>query len=266
MLFQGEEGTKSLSSLIKSHSIILGDPLEIKTEELMVDNESQEEEPPGHPAVEDSTREEALGLLEDAREKAAQIITHAEEKSREIYERAKEQGYEKGYEKGYEEGERSGFAEGHDKGRQQGLATVDEMMEEAVEIRRKALETKERMVREAEEEVARIVIEIARKVLGELVKTDREAVLGLVRKALEKCTYTNSATLKVSPDDYDVVVASKKRLLAEAEGITQLDIEAEETMPQGSCLLETKAGFIDAGVEAQMTRIEHIFRELMSYE
>ncbi len=69
MLFQGEEGTKSLSSLIKSHSIILGDPLEIKTEELMVDNESQEEEPPGHPAVEDSTREEALGLLEDARKR-----------------------------------------------------------------------------------------------------------------------------------------------------------------------------------------------------
>ena len=266
MLFQGEEGTKLLSSLIKSRSIVLGDPLEIKMEDLTADNGCPEEEPLEQPAVEDSTREEALGILEEAREKAAQIIAHAEEKSREIYERAKEQGYEQGYEKGYEEGERRGFDEGHDRGRQQGLATVDRMMEEAVEIRRRALETKERMVREAEEEVVRVVIEIARKVLGEQVKTDREAVLGLVRKAMEKCTYTNSVTLKVSPDDYDVVVSSKKRLLAEVEGITQLDIEAEETMPKGSCLLETNAGFIDAGIEAQMTRIEHVFRELTSYE
>lgn len=255
-----------MSSLIKSRSIVLGEPLEIIAEDLPVHSEYPEEEPLEHPAVEDGARKEALGILEDAREKAAQVIAQAEEKSREIYEKAKEEGYEKGYEKGYEEGERRGYAEGHDRGRQQGLATVDRMMEEAVEIRRRALETKERMVREAETEVARIVIEIARKVLGEQVKTDQEAVLGLVRKALEKCTYTNSVTLKVSPDDYDMVVSSKKRILAEAEGITQLDIEVEETMPKGSCLLETNAGFIDAGVETQMTRIEHIFRELMSYE
>ncbi|HZX45994.1 MAG TPA: FliH/SctL family protein [Clostridia bacterium] len=255
-----------MSSLIKSRSIVLGDPLEIKTEDLTVENGCPEEEAPGQPAVEDGTWEEALGILENARERAAQIITRAEEKSREIYERAKQEGYEKGYEEGYEEGERKGFADGHDRGRQQGLATVDEIMEEAVEIRRRALETKERMVREAEAEVVRIVIEIAKKVLGEQVKTDREAVLGLVRKALEKCTYTNSVTLKVSPDDYDVVVSYKKKLLAEAEGITQLDIEAEETMSRGSCLIETNAGVIDAGIEAQMTRIEHIFKELTSYE
>ena len=79
-------------------------------------------------------------------------------------------------------------------------------MEEAVEIRRRALETKERMVREAEEEVVRVVIEITRKVLGEQVKTDREAVLGLVRKAMEKCTYTKGNR---SFDDYDVVVSRK---------------------------------------------------------
>ena len=259
-----------MSSLIKSRSIVLGDPLEIKAEELTVDNVYPEEDIQDQPTIEDGVRQEALGILEEAREKAAQIIAQAEEKGREIYERSKHEGYEKGYEKGYEEGyeegERKGFAVGHDRGRQQGLATVDRMIEEAVEIRRRAIETKERTVREAEAEIIRVVIDIARKVLGEQVKTDRDAVLGLVRKALEKCTYTNSVTLKVSPDDYDMVVSSKKRILAEIEGITQLDIEAEETLPKGSCLLETNAGFIDAGIEVQMTRIEHIFRELMSYE
>ena len=115
MLFQGEEGTKLLSSLIKSRSIVLGDPLEIKMEDLTADNGCPEEEPLEQPALEDSTREEALGILEEAREKAAQIIAHAEEKSREIYERAKEQGYEQGYEKGYDEGERRGVDEGHDR-------------------------------------------------------------------------------------------------------------------------------------------------------
>ena len=61
LLFQGEEGTKLLSSLIKSRSIVLGDPLEIKTEDLTVENGCPEEEAPGQPAVEDGTWEEALG-------------------------------------------------------------------------------------------------------------------------------------------------------------------------------------------------------------
>ena len=70
-----------MSSLIKSRSIVLGDPLEIKTEDLTVVNGCSEEETPGHPPVEDGAREEALGILEDARERAAQLIARAEEKA-----------------------------------------------------------------------------------------------------------------------------------------------------------------------------------------
>ena len=251
-----------MSSLYKSGSIVLGDPLEIKADISLAEKECAAGEPETDPPKGNCEQNEAECILEAAREKAALIINEAEERSREILERAQHEGYKKGY----EEGKQKGLAEGLDRGRRQGLATADKMIEEAVEIKRRALEKKENMVKEAEAEVVRIVMEIARKVLGEQIRIDRDTVLEPARKALEKCTFSSRATMKVSPDDYDVVELNKKRLLAEVEGITQLEIVVEDTLPQGSCLLETEAGYIDSGVEVQLDRIEHTFRELLNYE
>jgi flagellar assembly protein FliH len=250
-----------LSSLYKSGSVKLGTPLEIINDAL------PEMGCPKNAAAEEVSQgsgipEEVSGILKEAREKAAGIINQAEENSKKAYEEARQQGYKKGY----EEGEQKGLAEGFEKGRQQGLATAERMIEEAIDVKKRALETKERLVKEAEAEIIQIVLAIARKVLGEQIKTDREAVLGAVRKALEKCTFSGRVTMKVSPDDYDVIELSKKRLLAEIDGITQLDIEVEEGLSQGSCVLETESGFIDSSVEVQLSRIENTFRELLNHE
>lgn len=250
-----------MSNLYKSGLVILGTPLEIKNDALpemgFPNNNAAEEVSQGS-----GIPEEVSGILEEAREKAANIINQAEENCKKAYEEARQQGYKKGY----EEGEQNGFAEGFEKGRQQGLATAERMIEEAIDVKKRALETKERLVKEAEAEIIRIVLEVARKVLGEQIKTDREAVLGVVRKALEKCTFSGRVAMKVSPDDYDVIELSKKRLLAEIDGITQLDIEVEEGLSQGSCVLETESGFIDSSVEVQLGRIENTFKELLNHE
>ncbi|MGI6703177.1 MAG: FliH/SctL family protein [Clostridia bacterium] len=251
-----------MSRLYKSRSIVVGDPLEIEVEEVLLEHANPGEVTAEEIPQSDSQRAEESSLLEDARARAAEIIDKALRESEDIRKGAQQEGYKRGYNEGLEKG----TAEGYEKGRQQGLDTANRMIEEAVEIKQRALEAKERIVKEAEAEIIRIVIEIARKVLGEQVKTDREAVLGLVRGALKKCTFSGRVTMKVSPEDYDMVELSKRRLLSEIDGITQLDIVVEDALSQGSCLLETDAGCIDAGVEVQLDRIQHVFRELLYYE
>jgi len=251
-----------LSSIYKSGAVVIGDPLEIKNESVQQDNTALDEETKQQIEMDDRIRCRENKIIKDAEEKASQIMDDAKQKSLEVREAAREEGYKTGLEEGYEKG----IQEGQAKGRQQGLDTAREMIEEALEIKQRALETKERIVKEAEEEIIRIVMEIARKIVGEQFKTDREAILGPVKKALEKCAFSARVIMKVSPEDYDVVELSKSRLMAEIEGISQIEIIAEDTLSQGSCLLETDAGFINSSLEVQLDRIEEAFRELLSHE
>jgi len=251
-----------LSSIYKSCAVVIGDPLEIKSENVQQENTALDEEARQRIEMDDRIRRRENRIIKDAEEKASQIMNDAKQKSLEMREAAREEGYKAGFEEGYQKG----IQEGHVKGRQQGLDTAREMIEEAVEIKQGALEAKERIVKEAEEEIIRIVMEIARKIVGEQLKTDREAILGPVKKALEKCAFSAGVIMKVSPEDYDVVELSKSKLMAEIEGISQIEIIAEDTLSQGSCLLETDAGFINSSLEVQLDRIEEAFRELLSHE
>lgn len=251
-----------MSRLYKSDSIVVGDPLEIETETVFLKKEVSREAPAEGPRHKDSKKDETESILENARVRAAEIIERTMQESEDIRKSAQQEGYKRGY----DDGRQRGLEEGRDKGRQQGLDTANQMIEEAIEIKQRALEAKERMVKEAEAEIIRIVLEISRKVLGEQIKTDREAVLGLVSRALEKCTFSGRVTMKVSPDDYDIVELSKQRLLSGMDGVTQLDIVVGEALPQGSCVLETDAGSINSSVEVQLDKIEHAFRELLNYE
>lgn len=251
-----------MSRLYKSNSIVVGDPLEIEVEILLSEENNPQGAPSENIAPRGDTRKEIGHILEKARIRSTEIIDKALTQGEDIRVNAQREGYRKGY----KEGRQEGFAEGYEKGRQEGFAVVDKALEEALEIRTRALEGEKSMVKEAEAEIVQIIMEISKKVLGEQVKTEPEAVLGLVRKALDKCIFSDKVTMKISPEDYDLVEQSKKKLLSGIEGITRLDIIAEEALPQGSCVLETDGGNISSGIEVQLHRIEHAFKELLNYE
>ncbi len=252
-----------MSRLYKSQAVVVGDPLEIKNETEKQNSIAVSEKQVGqHNEKEDILDIKSSEIIKRAQDNAVQLIDQAKQKSLDMYAKAQEDGYNTGFEEGYTKG----IEEGQIKGRQQGLDTAQEMIEEALEMRRRALETKEQIIKEAEAEIIRIVLEVSRKLIGEQMKIDREAVLWPVRKALEKCAFSSKVIMKVSSEDYDVVELSKNRLLAELEGISQLEIIADDALPLGSCLLETDAGYINSGLEVQLSRIEKSFRELLGHE
>ncbi len=263
-----------MSRLYKKDSIIIGEPLRIDAEP----GKKAEDRPSDNGDAEDmqtvqnlhQSEENRGDIIENARVRAAEIMSNAILGSKKAEREAKQKGYQEGYEegrnKGYSDGEKEGFARGHEKGRQQGLSAVDENIKEALDIKKRALQNKERMVKEAEHEIVRLVVEISKKVLDHEIKTNPEAITGLVRKALKKCTYSGEVTVKVSPEDYELVESSRQRLLSKMDGITRLNIVAQEAMPRGSCVLETGAGNIASGVEVQLDRIEKIFKGLLNHE
>jgi len=242
-----------LSRLYKSDYVYIGEPLEIA--ESLPDEQDEPVARNDNLALDmESIKKEAERTIQEARKTAAEIIKGAEDEAKVILKRAAEEGYEKGYRDGLQ------------KGRQQGLDTSSQIIEEAVRIRQRAVNEKEKTVREAEHRIVEIILEIAKKVLGEQVRVDKEAILGPVQKALEKCSFSRKVTMRVAPEDYETVSLSKNKLMLEMEGVSEFEIMMENTLSPGSCVLETEAGYINSGVEVQLERIEKCFKELLTYE
>lgn len=208
-----------------------------------------------------SSDEHANSIIEDAKQMYLKIIEEANAEAQGIMEAAEKEAQKlmaDSREKGYMEGCESGFAEG----RKEAQAIIDE----AVEIREFLDDRKECIFREAEEQVLELVLSIARKVIGDELTQNKEAILSLVNMALQKCAFKKKLVLKVSNQDLDFLLDNKKRICMMVEGISDIDIEPDFSLAQGSCIIETPSGEINSGIDVQISEVERIFTYLLRNE
>lgn len=177
-----------------------------------------------------SAKERAQQILDDAFEEATVI---REEASRVLA----------GTKAAREEAKRQGFAEGVAKGRA-----------EVTELLLKLQAMKEEFYKHAEPEVIKLVMEIARKVIGELVKEHAEAVQSVVAKALER-SIGDHITVRVNPADYKDIVANESSFRTIIDRTKRLHFKEDETILRGGCVVETEVGTIDAELETQLEAI-----------
>lgn len=189
-------------------------------------------------------------IIEEANSEAKAAIEAAESEAQELMSTSKETGYREGYESGYLEG------------RKEAQSVIDE----AAELRKFLDDRKESIYKEAEEEVLQLVLEISKKVIGdELIQND-EAILSLVNMALQKCAFKKKLILKVSPQDSDFAIENKDRICMLVEGISDIDIVTDLSLSRGSCIIETPSGEINSSIDVQIKEIEKIFTYLLRNE
>lgn len=181
-------------------------------------------------------REQALGLLAEAHAAVDALRDQATEAGRE-----------------------AGHAEGLSLGRQEGLHAIE--LEEArrLEVLGDAIAAFDReQAARAEahaQELAKLAIVIAQKVLAVELGFGREAAVPLARAALQKVTDKAQVRLRVHPLDRAAIVAAKELLLLSVDGLTHLDVVADPQMGLGGCLIETRTGMVDAKLATQLSEI-----------
>lgn len=151
--------------------------------------------------------------------------------------------------------------------------TRDEVREELEKERRAAiLREREALIRTCEgfaqertryfaaveEEVVRLSLAIAARILHREVEMDPLLLKGAVRVALEKVQGAETAVLRV-PEEQE---GEWKMLLTEAhrEDVT---VVSDNRLQQGDCRLETTVGRVELGVKAQLEEIEKGFFDLL---
>jgi flagellar assembly protein FliH len=117
---------------------------------------------------------------------------------------------------------------------------------------------REKIFQESEDDLLRLSIMIAGKIIRKEIATDRDILRKLVQEAIGKVTESDEIIVRLNPDDLSHI-ADESQFLPPG-GKRSIALKADETVPSGGCFVDTVMGSLDARVEAQL---EEIFRRLM---
>jgi type III secretion protein L len=176
--------------------------------------------------------EKELGLLAEAESllyEAARKADETLEAAAEEYARQKEKGYQDGME-----------------------ACQEECAGKLLEAALSSIEYIEGL----EKTIVGLVAESAALVIGEMESGDR--IVRIVRKALSNIRGQRRVTVRVSAGEAGAVRGALSAM-TEGGGAAFLDVVGDPRLEDGSCLLESPLGVVDAGLETQLRAIRKAF-------
>ena len=161
--------------------------------------------------------------------------------------------------------EKQAYARGAEDGFSQSRAEYERSLAAAREAVGEALRdfTKERETyfQRIEAEVVRLALGIARKILRRESQLDPGLLAGIVHVALEKFEAHTEVTMHVHPSQRDVWQTA---LEGHGGGKPVPTFVADESLSPDQCVLETRLGAADIGLEPQLQEIERGFFDLLA--
>jgi flagellar assembly protein FliH len=148
---------------------------------------------------------------------------------------------------GYREGEQAGLAQERANSR----AHVEQAVQELAAAIRDLDKLRPRLRREAELDLVRLAVAIARRIVNRELATDPEAVVGIARVAFEKLRIQETVRVAVHPD-----LAKPLRSALERTAAGHVEVAADPSLARGSVIFETARGNLDLSVETQLREIE----------
>lgn len=170
---------------------------------------------------------EARRLLEEAEARGAAIVAAAEEERA----RAVRQGFEEGYESGAARWAAAARA-------------ARESVREAMERSR--------------EDVLRLALRVAEKILRQRVEASPESMLPMIDEALRSLQAQQQlrVVLRVNPADRALLEGRRARWLDHFPAVATLTVVPDEGLSRGGCRIESEHGTVDATIETQIRVVE----------
>jgi flagellar assembly protein FliH len=85
---------------------------------------------------------------------------------------------------------------------------------------------------------------------------DNEFVIRQICEGAKRVIGVERIRIRVNPADEEYVRQHRAQVLMNADSVRDLVIESDETIEQGSCVIESDAGNVDTLIATQLERIE----------
>lgn len=166
------------------------------------------------------------------------LISRAHEEASMIREQAKREGFEQGIEVAKKELKKLGYA-------------MSEL-----------LNARDTVMTQSQSEIAFIAIKVAEKIIKTQVECDDKIVLGIISDVLKEVGKNETfIVIKTNPQDVEIVKNSIPELFPYGGKQVRIDVEAQDDIERGSCMVETGSGVIDARFSTQLSIIKRAFEE-----
>lgn len=173
----------------------------------------------------------------NARAEAARIVAEAEAFARDTRWKAVSEA---------EEMRDEAYREGMD-------AALAEFEEKLLAVR----EIRDRAWRETEQDLLRLAIRLAEKIVGREIQKNDQTIVNIVAAALQNARQQEKLTVRVNPSNL-ALVESEIENFTPAGRTRFLDFIADPRVAVGGCLIESEVGTIDARLETQFRILERV--------
>src|ERR1700733_4316930 len=154
---------------------------------------------------------------------------------------------------------RQGFEEGQAAARQSLAGQVETMQLTLARSIEELTGSRLRYRREAEQDVVALALAVARRILHRELTVAPEALLGLVKAALDKMEAREVHQVRVARQD-----AVMLRQCFEQMGLPhRVEVIADASLAPGAVLIESTRGLLDASVDTQLSEIGRGFADLV---
>jgi flagellar assembly protein FliH len=144
------------------------------------------------------------------------------------------------------------FREGEAAGRIAAQNQIRPLVERLAHTIEELAALRPRLREQAERDVVRLAVAIARRVVRRELAIDPQAITGLVKAAIEQLAAEERIRVRIHPEDAAAVRSS----LAQAGRADSVEVTGDAGLERGSVIFETERGNLDASAETQLAEIE----------
>ena len=205
-------------------------------------------------------RSECDTLITEAATKAEQIIVQATAESQKLQANATNAGHQEGYDAGFA----LGLAAGKEQAQQAMMEELSQSAQQATKLLERAQQDGQTMILAAEQQIVELAMAVARKILLREIDENPLVILPLVRGALEKVRDQQVVNVRVHSLDYDLIMQSRHDLQVLIGREQPILVQSDDSVSQGSCLIDSTSGTVDARIDTQLESIQKALQEVVS--
>lgn len=162
-------------------------------------------------------------------------------------------------EKAYKAAYDIGLKEGAEKAQHDMTEKIKNQLQAFDELLLKIQNLKEEIAYQNEAHLIHLAFEIAKKIAMDHIQEHPDAVLNVIKKAIEAAQVEEEVTVFVANEQLEYIEKIKHQMGREFEFLKKVKLEPSEQVSVGGCIIESNFGVIDARVSE---RVEKLWSEL----
>jgi flagellar assembly protein FliH len=147
---------------------------------------------------------------------------------------------------------RKAFQAGYELGREELRSDIESIGESFVKSLQELAAFRARLRGRYERELLELALGVARKVVQQELAERPEIWLGMIRDAVRRAVDRERIAVRVPPAALDFLRQALPELRTTLEDVKELELIADPSLPLAGCVIESRFGEIDIGVDTQL--------------